>query len=128
MEVGLSKVLCDTNILIEFYKGNEKVFNEMNRIGNANLSISVVTAGELLFGARNKRELEILKSDIAKIHCLPLDAEISSLAIELISQYVLSHSLALPDALIAATSMVYDLPLYTLNKKDFRFLKLKLYK
>ncbi len=121
------KVLCDTDILIELYKGNDKVFNEMNRIGNANLSISVVTAGELLFGARNKRELEILKSDITKINCLPIDAEISSLAIELISQYTLSHRLSLPDALIAATSIVYDISLFTLNKKDFRFLKLKLY-
>lgn len=124
----MSKVLCDTNILIELYKGNETIISELNRIGNANLSISAVTAGELLFGARNKGELDILKSDITKIICLPIDAEISSLAIELISQYTLSHRLSLPDALIGATSIVHDLPLYTLNKKDFRFLKLQLYK
>ncbi len=44
MEVHMSKVLYDTNILIELYKGNEAVFNEMNLIGNANICISDVTA------------------------------------------------------------------------------------
>ena len=127
MEVGMSRVLCDTNILIELYKGNEGIVRELHRIGNSNISISVVTAGELLFGARNKRELEILRSDIAKVLCLHIDPAISSLAIELISHYALSHRLSLPDALIAATAIVNDVPLYTLNAKDFRFLKLKLY-
>jgi hypothetical protein len=43
-------------------------------------------------------------------------------------QYSLSHKLSLPDALIAATALVYDVPLYTMNLKDFRFIpKLKLY-
>lgn len=60
-----------------------------------------------MFGARNKRELEILKSDITKINRLPIDAGVSSHAIELISQYTLSHRLSLPDALIAATSFLH---------------------
>lgn len=124
----MTKVLCDTNVLIELYKGNEEVFEEMKLIGDAHICISDVTAGELLFGARNKRELDILKSDIQKINRLPIDTGISELAIELISQYTLLHRLTLPDALIAATSVVHALSLYTLNKKDFRYLKLKLYK
>jgi predicted nucleic acid-binding protein len=57
METKMSKVLCDTDVLIELYKGNETVFKEMERIGDAAICISDVTAGELLFGARNKREL-----------------------------------------------------------------------
>lgn len=124
----MSKVLCDTNILIELYKGNQAILQEMKRIGSPNIYISDVTAGELLYGARDKRELEILKNDIASLNCLPIDAGISRLSIELISKYSLSHNLTLPDALIAATSMVHDLMLYTLNQKDFQYLQLKLYK
>jgi tRNA(fMet)-specific endonuclease VapC len=37
--------------------------------------------------------------------------------------YSLSHKLAIPDALIAATALVHDMSLYTLNLKDFRFIE-----
>ena len=43
-------------------------------------------------------------------------------------RYCLSHKLAIPDALIAATALVNDMSLYTLNLKDFRFIeRLNLY-
>jgi predicted nucleic acid-binding protein len=37
--------------------------------------------------------------------------------------YSLSHKLSIPDALIASTALVYNLDLYTLNLKDFRFIE-----
>jgi predicted nucleic acid-binding protein len=37
-------------------------------------------------------------------------------------KYGLSHNMKITDALIAATAMVYDLELITLNRKDFQFL------
>ena len=36
--------------------------------------------------------------------------------------YSLSHKLTIPDALIAATAIVHDIELYSLNLKDFRFI------
>ena len=36
-------ILCDTNILIEFYKNNPKIIEELRRIGPNNLPISPVT-------------------------------------------------------------------------------------
>lgn len=50
-------ILCDTNILIEFYKDNAEVKAIIKSIGVSNLAVSVVTVGELYFGARDKREL-----------------------------------------------------------------------
>jgi predicted nucleic acid-binding protein len=41
---------------------------------------------------------------------------------QLQQQYVLSHQLGIPDALIAATALIYDLELRTYNLKDFRFI------
>jgi len=49
-------ILCDTDILIEFYKNNPKVLNELRRIGQVRLAISVVTQAELCFGALNKHD------------------------------------------------------------------------
>ena len=34
----------------------------------------------------------------------------------------LSYKLSVPDALIAATALSQDIPLYTLNLKDFQFI------
>ena len=51
-------ILCDTDILIEFYRGNApKLFEHLHDIGVDDLAISAVTKGELYFGARNKAEL-----------------------------------------------------------------------
>jgi len=48
-------ILCDTNILIEFYRGNAGVTGTLSAIGVSNLAVSVITVGELYFGARQAR-------------------------------------------------------------------------
>lgn len=51
-------VLCDTNIFIEIYKGHDKVIETFKKIGQNNVAISDVSCAELLYGARNKKELD----------------------------------------------------------------------
>ncbi|TXL21199.1 VapC toxin family PIN domain ribonuclease, partial [Methylococcaceae bacterium HT2] len=51
-----------------------------------------------------------------------------NLSVQLINKYNLSHDMTIYDGIIAATCMVYDLPLLTHNKKDFKFLDLSLAK
>jgi predicted nucleic acid-binding protein len=43
--------LCDTNILIEFYRGSAEVTGTLSAIGVSNLAVSVITVGELYFRA-----------------------------------------------------------------------------
>jgi tRNA(fMet)-specific endonuclease VapC len=116
-------ILCDTNIIIEFYKGNPTILQELGRIGVAQLAISVITQAELYYGALNKAELLRIQKHLNLLHNLPIDYQVSSQFIQLMSQYSLSHKLAIPDALIAATALVNDVELYTLNIKDFRFIE-----
>jgi predicted nucleic acid-binding protein len=52
---------------------------------------------------------------------IPLDADISGRFLNLLNTYALSHRLSVPDALIAATALSQDIPLFTLNHRDFRF-------
>ena len=121
-------VLCDTNILIEFYKDNPHIVQELRLIGQDQLVISPITRAELYFGALNKVELEKLKKHLSSLHQLPLDVAISNMFLRLMETYSLSHKLNIPDALIAATTIVHKLELYTMNTKDFRFISgLKLY-
>jgi len=95
---------------------------ELGRIGADNLGISVITKGELYFGALNKAELRQIKRHLASLSYVPINDAISEVFVDLMETYSLSHKLSLPDALIAATALVYDLELYTFNLRDFRFI------
>ena len=121
-------ILCDTGILIEFYKNNPVIVQELRKIGQEQLAISAITQAELYIGALNKSELRMIKRHLATLPLFPLDSEISLKFLELMEAYSLSHRLSLPDALIAATALVHQVELYTLNLKDFRYIpELKLY-
>ena len=49
--------LCDTNVIIETLKGDEKTIKIIEGIGLENIAICSITVMELYFGALNKREL-----------------------------------------------------------------------
>ena len=116
-------ILCDTNIFIEIYKGNNNIISAFKKIGQHTVAISDVSCAELLFGARNKKELRIIRKDLDVLTVLPIQTAISTMAVLLVEKYSLSHKLSLPDALIAATALHYNIELYTLNLKDFKFIK-----
>ena len=52
-----------------------------------------------------------------------VDANISDVFMQIMADYSLSHNLKIADGLIAATALVYDIEFYTLNLKDFHFIK-----
>ncbi len=116
-------ILCDTNILIEFYKNNPQIINQLRMIGVNKLAISAITQAELYYGAINKVELNQIKKHLKLLRILPLDVMVSTKFIELMETYSLSHKLTIPDALIASTALVHKIDLYTFNVKDFRFIK-----
>lgn len=121
-------VVCDTNIVIEYLKRNLSVMNEMEKIGYENLAVSAITIGEMYFGAINKQELSKIKNRIEKFIPLPITEDTTTIFIDLMHSNALAYKLSIPDALIAATAIANKFDLYTLNQKDFVFLKqLKLY-
>lgn len=122
-------VLCDTDVIIGFYRNNPDVISELKRIGQENIAISIVTAGELLYGALNKKELRKIKRDLDNLTIINIDNKTCDIFLELLSKFVLSHKLSVPDGFIAATALANDIELYTLNLKDYRFIDgLKLFK
>jgi tRNA(fMet)-specific endonuclease VapC len=123
MERRKTMILCDTNILIEFYKNNPKIVNKLRQIGAERLAISIITQAELYYGAINKAELLKIQKHLNLLHNFPISNQVSTQFIQLMERYSLSHKLTIPDALIAATALVNNLNLYTLNIKDFRFIE-----
>ncbi len=121
-------IICDTNILIEFFKDNEIIKEELQKIGIAELAVSIITVAELYYGARDKVELTRIQKRLLSVRQVGLDLETSAIFLELMSKYVLNHRLSVPDALIAATVLRHDTALYTLNLKDFKYIPgIKLY-
>lgn len=114
-------MILDTNIVIEIFKGNNEILNQL--VGEKVLNISSVTAMELYYGGLNKIESQKIKKALTAFELIEINPAISAKAIELIEIYSKSHGLMIPDALIAATAIVREEKLKTLNIKDFRFIK-----
>ena len=117
------KILCDTDVIIEYLKGNETTKKIFDKLERANITLSTITLMELYYGALNKRELNKIKRALSEFNILPLNEEITEIAINLIETYSKSHGLKIPDALIASTAIYYDFSLWTYNIKDFRFIE-----
>jgi len=121
-------ILVDTNIFIEYYKNNSLICKQLEHIDPKEIRINDIVCAELYFGARNKQELSNIVADMEKLTDLPITPNISKLAVDLVKQYCLSHKLKLPDAQIAATAILHNVELFTLNRKDFVYIpNLKLY-
>ena len=112
-------ILCDTNIIIEFFKGTPIVVEALNFIGKDAVYNSLITAGELYFGALNKVELNSIHKKLGSIVHIPITEAITEIFEDLMIKYSLSHKLAIPDAIIAATALYFDIELFTYNVKDF---------
>lgn len=128
-----TKVICDTDVMIDFLnKNSERHFSTKNLIdnfiGTENVVLSAVTKMELIIGATNKTDMERINKNILLYTVAFINDQISKAAIRLLQDYKLSHGLAMADALIAATSIITEFPLYTYNLKDYKFIKaIKLY-
>ena len=115
-------VLCDTNIFISAFNGRQDTIDQLSKIGLDEIVLSAVTVMELFQGMGNKDELARMKKKIKYYDIVQIDEAISIKAIEFIETYKLSHGLQIPDAIIGATAVVHQIPLYTYNLRDFDFL------
>ena len=115
-------IFVDTCILIDYSR--DKI--DIDKTQFDNFYINSIVQLEFLAGSLNKKELKKLNKILAKCQLLDLDQDIMNLSVQLINRYGLSHGMGIYDSIIASTCMVYDLPLWTYNKKDFRFLDIEL--
>ncbi len=115
-------ILVDTNILIDYLRGVKKAEDFVQRQGKTNLAISTVVAMELYQGCLNRREFATIRKELVGFNEIKLNKTVGEVALKLSEQFALSHTMGIPDTLIAATALVYDLELHTYNLKDFSFI------
>ena len=110
--------LLDTDVLVEIQRA-QPLASEWLRSLKGEIAIPSVVAWEMLFGSRDKAELDRSQrflDGFAVTHLTPKD---SKLAGRLIATYTLSTGLGLPDILVAAQTLNRRTTLFTFNLKHF---------
>ena len=112
--------LIDTDILIDAGRDIQDAVEFLERVETqARLTISVITQMELIVGCQSKRELRSVDKFLTRFESINLNEHISSLAVELLRTYRLSHGLLIADAFIAATALYLNAPLSRRIKRIF---------
>ena len=103
-------VFVDTNIIVYLISGHQ---NAAKLLFNKELHFSFITEIELLsFKKLTKREETVTKQILADGLVFQSDSHITSLA----TRIRLNHGLEVPDAIIAATAIRFNLPLISADK------------
>jgi hypothetical protein len=117
--------LLDTSVLIAILRKNEIALAWFES-GADDPRMSVVSLTELYQGIRRQREERDLVELEQLVRPLAVDRDIAVRAGQFVRHYGASHSVEIPDAIIAATAEHHGLELATLNVKHFPMLpKLK---
>lgn len=105
-----NSIVLDTNIVLYLLNGNDELASILNKM---QLFVSVITEIELL-GYHEISDLDKLKIKYFLSECkvVPLNDEIKDLCID-IKQV---SKVKTPDAIVAATSIFYQMPLITSDK------------
>ena len=120
-----------TDVLIWFFRGNEKAINTV--MDSMPFSISIVNYMELVRGMRNKQELAKMKKAFKAmdVQIIPINEDISWRASDYVVAHSLSRSMELADALIASTCVETNNTLFTANDKHYNViegLKMKIFR
>lgn len=115
-------ILLDTDILWEYITGNQEAIELLTSEDYNIIGLSAITVAELIKGCGNKSKLTKLNNSIKNFLPLHADIEISTIAIDLIKTYYLSHNIGINDAYIAATCLYYNIELATCNTSDYHYI------
>ena len=113
--------LVDTNVMVDFTRGNVNAADYLDRIRGACL-LSSITALELIAGARNQREVTDLDILISAYEQIPPPDDATRRAYYLMKTHAKSAGLGTLDALIAATAIENGLTLVSKNRRHFQMI------
>jgi predicted nucleic acid-binding protein len=117
----MSGVLVDSDVIIEVLRQqNREILQSWIELADSPEAVicSPISVAEVFHGMRD-REKNIIERLFSGMLCFPIDQQIGRRAGDYLRLFHKSHSLALGDALIAATASTFDLVLWTRNRRRF---------
>jgi len=110
-----TRYLIDTNVVIDFFNGKLPAQGRQ-LLSFAEPAISIITRIEL-FSSNNVSDAELSQLrifvEVAELYAVDLSVALKTIEIRK------KYKIKLPDALIAATAIVYNITLITRNVSDF---------
>ena len=104
-----NKILADTNIVLYLLSGRK-----IDYLFNKQIVVSFITELELLsYPSLTPAEEQTIINFLQKVKIIDIDAKIKQKTIELGRKY----KFKLPDAIICATALAYNLPLITNDRQ-----------
>ena len=115
-------LLVDTDVIIDFFRGDRKAVAFVNR-HSSNMVLSSIVVAELYAGVKGDSELDVLANFVSLFRIIPVTPEIARTGGLYKRAYGRSHGVGLADAIIAATCKVEKADLKTLNVKHYPMVK-----
>ena len=119
-------MVIDTNILIHWLNGDDKILNFFEAHFDTESQISVITEMETIIGA-DKHEIreKELKQLLSNFQIIPLCSDIGYRIVSFLQDKKLKslRKVKLQDIIIACTALHLKKPLITQNTKDFKNFK-----
>ena len=117
----MARYLVDTDVMIDVSRRNAAAATFVDSLDD--VTISIITAHELIVGARNQRDADGIDGliRIYPVHA-DLDARITARAYQLLKRHAKADGLRTFDALIAATAVENSFTLVSKNRKHFQMI------
>jgi hypothetical protein len=117
----MTTLLVDSCILIDYLRDLPQAVDYVESLRRPPL-VSVITVAELFAGVRNAQEQDEIEQVLAAFPTIAVSYEIALIGGDFRRDYGKSHSVHLPDALIAATAVRENARLVTRNVRHFPML------
>ena len=116
------KILVDTDVLIDFLRGNKKAIEFINEY-SPYIILSPIVIAELYAGVKGENELLVLDNFISLFHIAPITSGIAKAGGLYKRDFGKSYGVGLADAILAATADKENADLKTLNVKHYPMIK-----
>jgi predicted nucleic acid-binding protein len=115
-------ILLDTDILVDFFRGQSKAVAFVNA-HSARIILSSIVVAELYAGVKGDAEQAALDNFVSLFRVVPVSGEIAKAGGLYKRDYGKSYGVGLADAILAATVEAENAELKTLNTKHYPMLK-----
>ncbi|MEA3358567.1 MAG: PIN domain-containing protein [Thermodesulfobacteriota bacterium] len=116
-------ILLDSDVMIDLFREYPPAKTWFDSINDSEtMALPGFVVMELIQGCENKLQLRKLQRDLAFYETVWLETEDCEQALDVFTNYYLSHNAGLVDVMVGMTAVSLGVPLFTFNDKHYQFI------